>query len=556
MSNKLSLASSQRVDFASLFTAEGYEIESIIGTTYSLNYETLLMLILAVTYGPGADKALEHRCENISPAAIFAAIKNMRGKLKVYCQADKTEELSGTNNNENMQRIKVLLDEFVEPIPMTKRGEDEFSSFHSKAWLISFKKKNHKYRMIVTSRNLTSNRDFDAVAVFESSGTSKACVTEILKQINPPEELKNQFKNICFEPEPQKITEDVVKKCHSVISPFLDASLLEKFSDLNIFSLRSEINKVWKVNRTLLEKHHFYYFNPTLEMQVEEGVHSSIHAKLYISKDFIILGSSNFTTRGWERNREFNIKLSSGIEKERLKEEFGVDKDGSGMFIPYQAPKSEDVVADEVKNRILQELACIQLKINWEKDKKNLWLSLEYPDNVSPKKFEWKPLWFKGEWKKGNESSLSWNMDDVRDVSKIFLCRIKVTENGKVTEKVIQMLAVWENEPEGLWEERYNAERSKLSLADELDFRMLSIEPDELYGRDVPLKRNGGSDDSHSPPRPPVFERLLKATPEQLKTFFDDDIIKRKDEEDPLGLVQAFEDLKCFFGIKSSGGKK
>jgi hypothetical protein len=342
-----------------------------------------------------------------------------------------------------------------------------------------------------------------------------------------------------------------------VISPFLDGKLLKDndFPKLNIFSLRSEIDKVWRADRTLLEKHNFYCFNPLLEMQTEEGAHSSIHAKLYISNDFIILGSSNFTYRGWHHNREFNVKLPEGIAADRLLEELGVDKEG-GMFIPYQAPKSEDTEADEVKDPILQELPCIQLKIKWEKNEKKLCLSLEYPDNVSPEEFEWKPLWSKGEWKKGSESSLSWDMD-VRDVSKIFLCRIKVTENGKVTEKVIQMLAVWEYEPEGVWEERYNAERSKLSLADELDFRMLSIEADELYGRDVPLKRDGsGGDDPHCPPKPPVFERLLRAAPEQLEKFFADDIIKRKDDEDPLGLVQAFNELRTFFGIKTSGGDK
>lgn len=556
MSNNLSLASSQRVDFTSLFTAEGYEIDSIIGTTYSLNYETLLMLILAVTYGPGADKALEHKSEDISPAAIFAAIKQMRGKLKVYCQADKTEELHGTNNNENMQRIKVLLDEFVEPVPMTK-GENGFSSFHSKVWLISFKKQYHKYRMIVTSRNLTSNRDFDAVAVFEHGGNSKACVKEILKQIAPPQEVEDQFKNICFEPEPQKITADEIENCHSVVSPFLDAELLTKIPGrLNIFSLRSEIDKVWKADQKLTEKHNFYCFNPALEIETDEGQHSSIHAKLYISDDFIILGSSNFTTRGWQSNREFNVKLSSGIDEQRLKEEFGVDKEekyGSGMFVPYQSPKSEDTIKDEAKDMILQELARIQLTAEWKQDEKKLCLSAEYPDGVNSDNFEWKPLLAKKEWQKGK--ALCWTMD-AADASKIFLCRIKVTENGLETEKVIQMLAVWKNEPEGLWEERCNAERSKLSLADELDFRMLYIETDKLYGRDVPLKRNRSSDNSHCPPRPPVFERLLKADKEQLEKFFAEEIIKRDDEDDPLGLVQAFGDLRNFFGIKPSGGKK
>lgn len=547
MNNKLSLAQDQRVDFTSLFAMDGYDVESVIGTTYCLNYETLLMLILAITYGPGADKALEHRCENISPAAIFAAIKNMHGKLKVYCQADKTEELSGTNNNENMQRIKVLLDEFVEPIPM-KNVNGAFSSFHSKVWLISFKKKNHKYRMIVTSRNLTSNRDFDAVAVFDNAGNDTSCVKKISEQINPPEEWKNQFKNICFEPEPQEITKDVVNECHSVISPFLDADLLEKeeLYGLNIFSLRSEIDKVWKVNRTLLEKHHFYCFNPALERQVEEGVHSSIHAKLYISKDFIILGSSNFTTRGWNLNREFNVKLASGIDKDTLLQEFGVydeTKCGRGMFVPYAPPANTDDIKEDDKDNVFQNLACITLQAGWDEKSETLSLKVICPDGINlPDGIKWRPL-MKDEWHGADD--LSWQIS-VENISKIFICKIKSKE--------IQMLASWENVPENLWETRYNFERSKLSIADELDFRMLMlVNSNELFGRDITLKRNGVSNDLHCPPRPPIFEQLLKADNEQLKKFFKEPIFPR--DNDPLGLVQAFNDLKEFFSNEISGGQ-
>ena len=133
-----SLRHSNRVDFTSLFSLQGYEVESIVGTTYCLNYETLLMLILAVTYGPGANQALEHNTSEISPPAIFAAIKKMRGRLKVYCQVDKADmNLAGANKNEDIQRIKALLDEFIEPVPVIK--PDHFSSFHPKIWHIFFK---------------------------------------------------------------------------------------------------------------------------------------------------------------------------------------------------------------------------------------------------------------------------------------------------------------------------------------------------------------------------------------------------------------------------------
>ena len=69
----LSLQPTSRVDFISLFSMPGYELESIVGTTYCLNYETLLMLILGAVYGPGANQAMEHHSGEINPGAIFAA---------------------------------------------------------------------------------------------------------------------------------------------------------------------------------------------------------------------------------------------------------------------------------------------------------------------------------------------------------------------------------------------------------------------------------------------------------------------------------------------------
>ena len=536
MSNNLSLATSQRVDFTSLFTKDGYEVESIIGTTYCLNFETLLMLILAITYGPGADKALEHKSDEISPAAIFTAIKHLRGKLKVYCQADKIDMALNGASNETVQRIKTLLDDFVVPVPMQKVN-GAFSSFHSKLWLITFKKVYRSSRMIVTSRNLTSNRDFDAVAVFDNAGRDKSCVTEILNQLP---ELPKELKNISFETQSVKIKVEDIKNCHSVISPFLDPGLLKntEIPQLHIFSLRSEIDKVCHAIPELVEKYKFYCLNPALETSEEEGNHSSIHAKLYISDQSIILGSSNFTCRGWHHNREFNVKLEPGIDEKTLLKEFGVDETeknyGCGMFIPY-SPSGKVTEEKDEKEDILQELACITLLADWDETSEMFSLELSCPDGIHlPENIAWRPLGH-NEWK---TNDLSWKMP-VQDVSKVFICKIDGRE--------VQMLSSWKDGvPQGLWDQRYEAEIAKLSIADELDFRMLSLEADKLYGRDVPLKRNGeGNNSSHCPPRPPIFERLLKADKAQLEKFFEDPISAR--DNDPLGLVQAFEELKKFF---------
>ena len=46
---EMTLKPTDLVDFTSLFHQEGFILKKVVGTTYSLNYETLLMLILALS---------------------------------------------------------------------------------------------------------------------------------------------------------------------------------------------------------------------------------------------------------------------------------------------------------------------------------------------------------------------------------------------------------------------------------------------------------------------------------------------------------------------------
>ena len=543
--DNLSLQPANRVNFTDLFFMPQYEVESIVGTTYSLNFETLLMLILAVTYGPGANRAMGGTSDLISPAALFAAIENMRGRLKVYCQTDKTDmKLGGRRENSSIQRLKALLDDFVRPVPMIKDNE-HFSSFHPKCWHILFKptaesgKKYWKYRFAVTSRNLTTNRDFDATAVFEGSCSE------------PPDWAvpggKDPIDALLELPENKKITVADLNGCHCVVSPFLDGDFLSELqkdiSDLNIFSLRSEIDKVWKNHPELWEngKYTFYCFNPALEAQEDEASHRSIHAKLYIGENFTILGSSNFTYRGWNHNREFNVQLDRGIAKDDLLKQLGVDREdnyGKGLFVPYAPPEAPDKVEEKTEDPLLQQLAGVVLNAAW--DGENLSLEIDNRLGADLNNVQWKPLWG-NEWRGG--SDLKWELA-AEDVSRIFLCRVGENE--------IQMLAASLTctcETKDLWKIRYAAERKKISPADELNFRMLQAEGvRNLYNHDVPLKRNSGGDTSHRAPQPPVFERMLKMNDEELKRFFKDDIPEWDEKDDPLGLGQALHELQIFFG--------
>lgn len=102
-----------------------------------------------------------------------------------------------------------------------------------------------------------------------------------------------------------------------------------------------------------------------------------------------------------------------------------------------------------------------------------------------------------------------------------------------------------------LWNSRFAEATKILTLSEELEYRILMAESaEEIFGRDVPLKRdNHSGNKTQTPPRPPIFERLLKMKHDELERFFSGDFKIRENDSDPLGLVQAFYELKAFFGF-------
>ena len=558
----MTLKPSEMIDFTSLFHRDGCILKQVVGTTYSLHYETLLMLVLAIIYGPGSQRAMDRKADEISPAALLAAIRKVRKEklLTVFCQADKT--VLATNEDE--KQLQTLLD-FVKPVHMTKDEKLGFSSFHSKVWLIAFEKdekdsKEKSFRLVVTSRNLTSNRDFDAVAVFESTKSGKTdVVDEIRRQVGalPPIFDEARFDTASYVLL-DKLKKEITRNCHSIFSPFLDRKLLSELMmdrdhPVNIFSMEQEIYKLGNMNGG--GHCNFYVLNPNMNDDTEngdDGKHFGLHAKLYVSDDFVILGSANFTHRGWSSNREFNVKIESGISAEDLKQNLGIGTPG-GMFQSYQPPEIPLQEADDEEEEVLQNLACCSLEATYNKEGK-LSLTVTYPAGWEPGrnvKIYWKPVRFGNIFfKTDKHDELCWENVEKKDVCQFFVCRVEI--NGMVA-KEFQMLAEFKEGSEEVWNERFSTEKQKISMQDQIDYMMLSIEePGDLYGRTVPLrdKKTGASEDkSVRMPHPPIFERLLELDDDQLNLFFSEEVEKSPEDPDPLGLYDALLEMKNFFGL-------
>ena len=572
----LSLKPANLTDFTSLFHQKDFVLKRVVGTTYSLYYETLLMLILALIYGPGANDAIDKKTNEISSAALLAAIRKIKEEnlLNVFCQADKAN-LAATGDE---RYLLTLLDAFVHPVPV-KNDKGAFSSFHSKVWLVAFEKNdNHEekaFRLIVTSRNLTSNQDFDAVAAFDSSENgSTAVVDAIREQVG---QLPPEFDDARFNISPYsflkagKLNETSFRECHSIFSPFLDANMFDYLpSDhpVNVFSMGQEICKLGEKNIGNGNLR-FFMLNPDMNANTEtdgsdDGKHFGLHAKLYISDRAVILGSSNFTYRGLTQNREYNVNIHQGInEADLLKSVVGAKNtnesdadwrmrlllEKSGMFLPYEpsAPVEEPSEAEKKLDKLLQELACCKLTAKYD-DAGNLSLSVNYQPEAGVK-MGWKPF-LHGDDFLSIGKPLCWQGVSPEHVCRIFVCKVEI---DGAAPRQFQMLADLDTTLlDELWDNRFKAEKSKVDIKDEIDFRMLCIEKKEdLYGRVVQLKMNEGDSASSSRgnrmPQPPIFERLLELEKSQLRDFFKDPPQKR--EDDSSGIYDAFVEMGRFFGF-------
>lgn len=127
--------------------APGYRLEHAVGTTFTMQLESLLRVPLAVV---GAEMH-----DGIDPLGVMEAVRSSADRIDVFCQAGMLSVPSAGN----------ALLAFLEPIVHQVRRPRPGSLFHPKVWLASFSYPDEprRFRLLCSSRNLTSDRAWDTV---------------------------------------------------------------------------------------------------------------------------------------------------------------------------------------------------------------------------------------------------------------------------------------------------------------------------------------------------------------------------------------------------------
>lgn len=157
-----------RLNYAELLKPpEGYRLLAAVGTTYSLDLETLVAASLPMAIAENPERtALEN------PVCVMHALRRIADRVVLFCEDGQTK----------LPRLPSKLLSFVErmivhvDLPKYK-NETQYPSFHPKMWFVDFVHADggHLYRLIILSRNLTFDHSWDVGVVLESdrSATGK-----------------------------------------------------------------------------------------------------------------------------------------------------------------------------------------------------------------------------------------------------------------------------------------------------------------------------------------------------------------------------------------------
>ena len=288
----------------------GFRIERAVGTTYSLDLETLTAVSIALGLLEDTDSELIY-----NPLSMLSALQRISDRIVVFCEAGQIKLPAKSN------ALCLTLEKMVVPVAVqSKKNIPPYPSFHPKTWLLEYMNENEekRYRFVVMSRNMTFDHSWDIACSLDGVSSSEGGVdsqpiVDFLKylrkqlnkdfanytrQINELSYLIHNISNVSFYPEdgfsaceilPLGIGEgsyDIAsdplftKDFHELVimSPFLTGSIIKIFNDSN--------KSLTGTTRTLITR--------KAELsKISNGVASNFD--VYVMKDEIVDGESSIS---------------------------------------------------------------------------------------------------------------------------------------------------------------------------------------------------------------------------------------------------------------------
>lgn len=336
----------------------GYTLVRAVGTTYSLDLETLMSVCIALGIQENTDSTLTK-----NPLAILKSLQGLSEKLLIFCEAGQIKAMPPEKSP-----LMLLLDKMIVPVKLKAIKGKGIPSFHPKTWTLQYEdaEGHQHFRFIVLSRNLTFDRSWDVAVSLDgkltgdrhkssypivgflkylkynaldgvSLKTEKRRVLNALIQDLPYVKFSLEDKRFLdFEIIPLGIgTVDIDKdplmmnSFHDllIISPFVSSGVLQSFdqrkqlkinnrhlitrtTELHKIAGKLDTFKVFTMKDTVVEGEEIVSDEEPTEVQQQD-----IHAKMYLmtkdSSSTLYIGSMNASENGLHRNVEMLLKLSA-----------------------------------------------------------------------------------------------------------------------------------------------------------------------------------------------------------------------------------------------------
>lgn len=142
----------------------GFRLERAVGTTYSLDLETLTAVSIALGLIEDTDSELI-----TNPISMLSALQKISDRIVVFCEAGQIKLPTKSN------ALCLTLEKMVVPVslPFDKKI-NRYPAFHPKTWLLEYSNEEGKqlYRFVVMSRNMTFDHSWDVACAMDGDVSS------------------------------------------------------------------------------------------------------------------------------------------------------------------------------------------------------------------------------------------------------------------------------------------------------------------------------------------------------------------------------------------------
>jgi hypothetical protein len=410
---------SRRHLFDVLQPPAGYLLDQAIGTTYTLDLTALLTVPLAFTFfgesdffdidslrdeDDGAQQKKQHLPDTM---ALLDGVRRYADRISIFCQAGHIAVPRASQ-----LLYSYLEDSVCEVTPVAADGV-----FHPKVWVLRYRPDGNgndvRYRLLVSSRNLTFDRSWDTLLSLDGRLTDREravnqplahFVGALLRLAVRPTVLEKTVERVAlFQDELPRVEFDIpgpyteinfyplgldgsrhwpfnkgaVRRL--VVSPFLAPRFLQRFTHgSSSNTLVTRLESADSLSLADLEPFdELYVLDPDADLEADDadGAQNQdelettdrervpplfgLHAKLFIEEDdrnaFVWTGSANATNAAMSQNVEFMVRLRGAPRDVGAASLLGdgsrKDASFAALLKPYQ-PTDTPLTQDETQRRL------------------------------------------------------------------------------------------------------------------------------------------------------------------------------------------------------------